>query len=235
MRWLFLFSLALAGGCSLFDAAGSEGGSEVCESMEPERSATATWDPNIMGGGNCSYGPSEEILVAGVSADAYDDSAGCGGCLEVTRPGRATVLVRVVDSCIGCPDGTVVLSEGAFTMLEPNIDVGVIDVDWRWVECPVEGAIGIHFIRDSNVNWLAVQVRNHRHRIASLEARATGADSWLALTRATYNYFIADAGLGAGPFDFRVTDRYGHVLEENGMELGMDVVRTGSAQFPSCE
>jgi expansin (peptidoglycan-binding protein) len=233
MRRALLLCPILAAGCSLLDAA--DDGDELCESMEGERATTATYEPTILDGGNCSYGPSEDIMVAGVSGVDYAASGGCGGCLEVTRPGRGTVLVRVVDSCLDCADGQVVLSEGAFTMLEPDTDVGVIDVDWHWVECPVEDAIGIHFIADSSPDWLAVQVRNHRHRIASLEARASGADSWLSLTRATYNYFIADAGLGPGPFDFRVTDLYGHVLEENGMELGMDVVRPGSAQFPSCE
>jgi len=235
MRGAVALCLMLAAGCSLFDAAGNGEGREVCESQEAERSSSATYDSTITGGGNCSYGPSPDVMVAGVSEVDYAGSIGCGGCLEVERPGRGSVLVRVVDSCFGCIAGDVVLSEEAFTMLEPNLDVGVIDVAWHWVECPVEGPIGIHFIADSNPLWLAVQVRDHRHRIASLEARASGADSWLTLGRADYNYFIAEEGLGEGPFDFRITDVYGHVIDENGMGLGMDVVRTGSSQFPLCD
>ena len=225
----------LAGGCALIDASGGGEDSDVCESGEAESSTSATYDPTITEGGNCTYGASPDIMVVGVSEFDYQGSVGCGGCLEVERPGRGTVLVRVVDSCFGCAGGEVVLSQDAFAMLEPNLDLGVIDVSWHWVECPVEGPIEIHFIADSNPLWLAVQVRNHRHRIATMEARASTADSWLTLERADYNYFIAEEGLGEGPFDFRVTDIYGQVMEESEMALGMDVVRAGSSQFPTCE
>jgi expansin (peptidoglycan-binding protein) len=225
----------LAGGCSLVDASGDGDGAEVCEAAEAETTTSATYDPTITEGGNCTYGPSADVMVVGVSELDYRGSVGCGGCLEVERAGRGSAVVRVVDSCLGCAGGEIVLSEDAFAMLEPNLDVGVIDVTWHWVECPTDDAIGIHFILDSNPLWLAVQVRNHRHRIDSLEARASGADSWLTLERADYNYFIAEEGLGEGPFDFRITDIYGHVMEESGMALGMDVVRSGTAQFPTCE
>ena len=233
--WHALIAVLLAGGCALFDAAGEGETSEVCEADEPTRTVAATYDPMATGEGNCTYGPSDDLMVVGVSGVDYDGSTGCGGCLEVERPGRGTILVRVVDSCFACADGELVLSEQAFAMLEPNLDLGVIEVSWRWVECPAPGAIGVHFIEDASDLWLAVQVRDHRHRIASVEARASGADSWRLLERAEYNYFIADDGLGSGPFDFRITDVYGHVVEESGMALGMDVVRSGSSQFPSCE
>jgi expansin (peptidoglycan-binding protein) len=229
-----LAAVVLAGGCSLVDAASQDETPEVCEADEPVRTVDATYDPTATQGGNCTYGPTDDLVV-GVSELDYQGSVGCGGCLEVERPGRGTILVRVADSCFACAAGELVLSEEAFAMLEPNLDLGVIEVSWRWVECPAQGPIEIHFIADSNPLWLAVQVRNHRHRIASLEARASGADSWLTLERADYNYFIAEEGLGEGPFDFRVTDIYGHVMEESQMALGMDVVRSGSAQFPSCE
>lgn len=225
----------LAGGCSLFDAAGDREPGEVCEAEEAVRTTEATYDPAATGGGNCTYGPSADVMVTGVSEVDYDGSLGCGGCLEVERPGRGTILVRVVDSCFGCVGGQLVLSQQAFAMLEPNLEVGIIDVSWRWVECPAGEAIGIHFIEDASALWLAVQVRDHRHRIAALEARMSGADSWLELDRTDYNYFIAEGGLGEGPFDFRITDIYGHVVEESGMALGMDVVRTGTSQFPACE
>lgn len=234
------FGLFLAGGCSLFDAAGEQatpdggGEPEVCEAGESARTSQATYDPGIMGGGNCTYGPSADLMVAGVSSVDYDGSVGCGGCLEVERSGVATIVVRVVDSCVGCADGQVVLSPEAFQMLEPDLEVGVTPVTWRWVECPVDGALSIHFLCGSSDQWLAVQVRDHRHRIASLEAQVSGASSWLALDRADYNYFIADPGIGFGPLDFRITDVYGHQVIETGMEVASDVLRAGSQQFPTC-
>jgi expansin (peptidoglycan-binding protein) len=245
--------LLLAGGCSLVDALGGSdpapgvdggsggdvdaGGSDagmVCEAGEAMRSGEATFDPGIITGGACTYGPSDDMVVA-VSDDLFEESGACGGCLEVERPGVGTVFVRVVDVCITCDESDLVLSLEAFTQLEENPDTGVIDVEWRWRECPVVGAIEVHFKEFSASDYLEVQVRNHRHRVASLEAQVSGAGSWLAIAREEYNYFRVEDGLGPGPFDFRITDIYGHVVVETGMALGSDVIRTGSEQFPSCE
>jgi hypothetical protein len=236
MRVRSAFVLGLAAGCSLVDAAGEPaGGGEVCESGESPRTTEATYDPGIMNGGNCTYGPSPDLMVVGLSEFDYQGSLGCGGCLEVERTGVATIVVRAVDSCVTCNAGELVLSAEAFQMLEPNLDVGVIDVTWRWVECEVDGPLAIHFKEYSDELWLAVQVRDHRHRIASVEAQLSGAGSWLALDRADYNYFIADPGIGLGPLDFRIRDVYRHEVIETGMEVASDVVRAGSQQLPTCQ
>ncbi|HEU5058225.1 MAG TPA: expansin EXLX1 family cellulose-binding protein [Kofleriaceae bacterium] len=228
--------VAAAGGCSLVDAGGEPEAGGPCESVEAERGPVeATYDPTIMGGGNCTYGPSPDPMVVGVSAVDYDGSIGCGGCIEVERAGVGAVLVRVVDSCVGCEPGEVVLSADAFQMLEPDLEIGVIDVSWRWVECPVDGPVDIHFMEDSNELWLAIQVRNHRHRLRAVDARVSGADSWLSLARADYNYFIAADGLGPGPLDFRITDVYDHVVEESGMLVTGGALEAGSQQLPACD
>jgi expansin (peptidoglycan-binding protein) len=231
-------AVALTGGCSLFDAAedtAPHDGGEVCESGESPRSTQATYDPGIPGGGNCTYGPSEDLMVVGLSAADYAGSFGCGGCLEVERSGVATIRVRAVDSCLSCAAGDLVLSAEAFQMLEPNLDVGVIDVAWRWVECDVDGPISIHFMDGSSDLFLAVQVRDHRHRIQSVDAQVSGADSWRGLDRLNYNYFVADPGIGFGPLDFRIRDVYGHEVIESGMEVASDVLRPGTQQLPDCE
>jgi expansin (peptidoglycan-binding protein) len=235
MRWLVALSLLPAAGCALFDAAGQEGGGdETCEEGESARSSQATYDPSIVDGGNCTFGPSSDLMVVGLSEFDYQGSLGCGGCLEVERTGVAAIVVRAVDSCLACNAGELVLSAEAFQMLEPDLDVGVIPVTWHWVECEEAGPLSIHFKEGSDDQWLAVQVRDHRHRVASLEAQVSGAGSWLALDRADYNYFIADPGIGFGPLDFRITDVFGHEVIETGMEVASDVLRAGSQQFPSC-
>lgn len=49
-----------------------------------------------------------------------------------------------------------------------------------------------------------------------------------------YNYFLMPQGLGPGPYDFRVTDMYGHVLEEKGMPFLLAASIPGRGQFDSC-
>jgi expansin (peptidoglycan-binding protein) len=75
-------------------------------------------------------------------------------------------------------------------------------------------------------------VRNHRYPIAKLEAMQAGA--YVEIPRVDYNYFVEPAGLGPGPYQLRVTDQRGHVLEDSAVALGDDVTRTGAAQFPAC-
>lgn len=228
--------LAAAGGCALVDASGEPDPPTACESAEAERGPVdATYDPTITEGGNCTYGPSDDTMVVGVSEFDYGGSTGCGGCLEVERAGVARVVVRVVDSCAACTQGELVLSEDAFLVLESNIDVGVVPVTWRWVECPVDGPIAVQFMEDANELWLAVQVRDHRHRIAQVEARVSGADSWRLLDRTDYNYFLADDGMGPGPLDFRVEDVYGHQVAASDMMVEGGALRAGDDQLPSCE
>jgi expansin (peptidoglycan-binding protein) len=47
-----------------------------------------------------------------------------------------------------------------------------------------------------------------------------------------YNYFVASSGIGPGPYTFRVTDMYGHVLTDTGIPLIERGVFYGAAQFP---
>ena len=81
--------------------------------------------------------------------------------------------------------------------------------------------------------WTAVQIRNHRHAIASFEVLV--GDTWVGVPRVDYNYFVKDDGMGAGPLSFRVTDVVGNVLEDSGIPLLDDADAPGSMQFPACE
>ena len=85
----------------------------------------------------------------------------------------------------------------------------------------------------SNAWWTGVQVRNHRFPIAAFEVR--GADgAYRAIARQGYNYFVAESGMGEGPYTFRLTDARGQMIEDSAIRLaeGQDVA--GQAQFPPC-
>jgi expansin (peptidoglycan-binding protein) len=55
------------------------------------------------------------------------------------------------------------------------------------------------------------------------------------VAREQYNYFVAPEGLGDGPYDLRVTDAYGHAVEEPAVAPGDGIVVEGTEQLPACE
>jgi expansin (peptidoglycan-binding protein) len=208
-------------------------------SSKPTGSCTAAPDDAIGEGtyydadgtGACSFDASpDDLLVAAMNAPDFDNAAWCGACLEVTGP-MGVVTVRVVDECPGCAHGDLDLSPQAFQQLAP-LSAGRISIMWHEVACPVTGPIAYHFKDGANAYWTAIQIRNHRYPIATVEAMVGSA--YEAIPRVDYNYFVDSAGLGPGPYTLRVTDTRGHVLEDSGVPLGDDVTHAGGAQFPAC-
>ena len=117
---------------------------------------------------------------------------------------------------------------------------GIVPVTWKYIPCDVMGPIAYHFKDGSSRYWTAVQIRNHRHAIKSVELQPAGG-SFHNLDRVDYNFFIDAADIGPGPYTLRVTDIYDQVLEDSGIAYpdpnvplasGWDV--SGSGQFPAC-
>lgn len=184
------------------------------------------------GSGNCSFDAApDDPLVAAMNDADYAGAGACGACVEVTGP-DATIVVRVVDRCPECPAGDIDFSEAAFAMIAKK-ELGRVPITWQYVSCPVSGSLAYRFKEGSSQWWTAVQVRNHRNAIATFEV-GDGMGGWKSVMRADYNYFIDEGGMGPGPFDFRVTDVEGNVVEDLGVPLGDGAVAAGAGQFPAC-
>jgi expansin len=197
-----------------------------------EHQGEATYYTFADGSGNCGFPATpDNLMVAAMNHVDYAASAVCGSCAMIAGP-NGTVTVRIVDQCPECPEGDIDLSPDAFELIAP-IEQGRVPITWDYVACEVEGPIVYHFKDGSNPFWTAVQIRNHRTPIQSVEA-ADGAGNFVALGRVDYNYFIADAGLGEGPYTFRVTDTLGEVLEDGGIPLMDDGDAPGATQFAGC-
>ena len=77
----------------------------------------------------------------------------------------------------------------------------------------------------------AVQIRNSRNPIAALEY--WNGSAWVNVPRTSYNYFVqTNPGMGSGPYSFRVTDHYGHVLTDSGIAHVENGTVSGGGQFP---
>jgi expansin len=166
-----------------------------------------------------------------MNSDDWEGSLPCGACANVTGP-HGQVTVEIVDLCPECVHGDLDLSPDAFERLAPLVD-GRIQIAWELVACEPEGPITWQFSAGSNPWWVAVQVRNHRNQVASVQAD-TG-DGWRQMTRTNWNHFIAEAGLGAGPFRLRAIDVHGEIIVDDAVPLLEDAGVDGPTQFPSCE
>lgn len=185
------------------------------------------------GGGNCSFAPSSDLLVTAVAAPDWAGSAQCGRCLEVWGP-EGRIVVRVVDQCPECAAGHLDLSASAFDLIADPVQ-GIVPVSFRSIDCPVTGNVTVHQKDGVNVWWFAVQVRNARYGIASIELRENGSAIWQAMARQDYNYFLLTSGPGlAFPVALRITDVHLHQIVENVVTVIPDGDTPGAHQLPRC-
>ena len=183
------------------------------------------------GAGACGFGASPgDLMVAAMNAPDYNNSAVCGEYVLVNGP-NGSVMVRIVDLCPGCASGDLDLSQEAFALIAP-LSRGRVPITWQVVSPDLPGPIAYHFKDGSNQWWTAVQIRNHRNPIARFEYLKDGSQ-WVEVPRTSYNYFVQTGpGMGVGPFTFRVTDAYGHVLVDSGIVHVENGTVNGAAQFP---
>ncbi|HEY5950410.1 MAG TPA: expansin EXLX1 family cellulose-binding protein [Kofleriaceae bacterium] len=223
-----ILCICLVLGCGGGDDSNLPGGS--CSDAPAEAAGEGTYY-DADGTGNCSFDATpNDLLVAAMNAADYNNAAWCGACLEVSGP-TGKVVVRVVDQCPGCAHGDLDLSPEAFAMLSP-LSAGRVPITWHEVACNVTGPIAYHFKDGANAYWTAIQIRNHRYPIATVEAM--DGSGWRDIPRVSYNYFVEESGLGSGPYTLRVTDTRGHVVEDAAVALGDNVTRIGGDQFPLC-
>ena len=199
----------------------------------PEHTGEATYYWEADGSGNCLFPPTPgDVMVAAVATHDYgEDARLCGATARVQGP-YGSIQVRIVDRCpdAGCLPGHLDLHPEAFKKIAP-IEYGRVNITWRLVSPPVAGNIAYHFKDGSNPWWVAVQVRNHRNPLARFEVLQNG--GWASLPRQQWNYFLASAGLGSGPFTFRVTDVFGNQIVTENVPLLDDESYPGGAQFPA--
>jgi expansin (peptidoglycan-binding protein) len=196
----------------------------------PFHSGVATYYA-ATGAGACSFDASpQDLLVAAMNAEEYDNAAACGAYVHVAGP-TGTVTVRIVDLCPECQTGHLDLSQEAFAQIA-DLPQGLAPITWQVVSPALAGPIAYHFKDGSNPWWTAVQIRNHRNPIEKLEYLAAGGQ-WVAAPRTAYNYFVqTNPGMGPGPYTFRVTDRYGNALTDSGIPHVENGTVAGAAQFP---
>ena len=174
---------------------------------------------------NCSYPspPADDLFVA-LSPPQYDGAAACGGYLTVTGP-DGSVTVQVIDQCPDCAAGHIDLSEPAFAELAP-LGAGLINVRYQYLaDPPLPGPITMEVKSGSSQYWLALLADNTGNPLAAVQVE-TPSGGWISLARASYNYWIAQSGAGAGPFTVRLTDTEGNQVTVHNVALDPGAVQS---------
>ncbi len=207
---------------------GGSGGSGGGNPLSSPESGVATYY-DATGAGACSFDPSPNDLdVAAIDMPEWNGSAPCGECVAVTGP-QGSVTVRIVDLCPGCETGHLDLSMQAFSQIA-DVSAGRVPITWQVVPCDVQGNLQYRYKEGSSQYWTAIQVRNSRLPVASLEVQLNGA--WQMVTRSDYNYFVEPNGVGTtAGFGVRVTASDGQQLVDALPPLQPELVVSGAAQF----
>jgi expansin (peptidoglycan-binding protein) len=179
------------------------------------------------GDGNCSYpGLPDGGLFVALSPGEYAGSAACGSYVEVTGP-DGSVTAEVADQCPPCQAGHVDLSEQAFQRIAP-LSAGEVPVTYHTiVDPPLPGPLSVLVKTGSNPYYLALLPIGAGNARASVQV-SSPAHGWQQLARTSYGYWLAAAGLGAGPFTVRLTDSAGHQATLTGITLSPGVVQPTS-------
>jgi expansin (peptidoglycan-binding protein) len=200
-------------------------------SAEPKHTGQATYYTSADGSGNCSFDPTpNDLMIGAMNATDYAGSAVCGGCVRLDGP-NGSITIRIVDQCPECPKGNIDLSPQAFDHIAAR-SAGRVPISWEYTACDVSGPLVYRFKEGSSQYWTAVQVRNHRFRIAKFEYQKGG--QFVAVPREDYNYFVEASGMGTGPYTFRLTDVYGNAVTDSGIAFEEAAEVSGKAELPVC-
>lgn len=181
-----------------------------------------------VGDGACSYGPSDDMMIAAMNTTDYETSQACGAHVLVRGANGASVTVRITNECpLPCAPGQLDLSEQAFAELAP-VATGRIAVTWSLLSPETAGTISIRYKTGSSPYWCGIQALGHRNPLARLEVGTSG--GWRRLDRTEYNYFLSPDGSGCGGA-IRITDIYGERLTIDGIALRPEVVQPTRVQF----
>ncbi|KAJ0402229.1 hypothetical protein ATCC90586_002210 [Pythium insidiosum] len=129
--------------------------------------------------GNCNFMAFPEAATrkyAALNTPQFEATKNCGRCAEVkciddrcTAEAKAkSEVVYIVDQCPGCAHGDLDLSPDVFLAVT-GLKSHRLKVQWRFVDCPVQGNVKYCLKNGSNEFWTAIQPTNVVAGIRSVE------------------------------------------------------------------
>ncbi|HNZ98963.1 expansin EXLX1 family cellulose-binding protein [Ruminococcus sp.] len=173
-----------------------------------------------------------DYYYAAMNTADYNTAMLAGAYVEVTGP-KGSVDVYIVDRLPEGAKGDIDLDPAAFEKIADKVD-GRVPITWKII--PFDKAetepMSYRYKTGATKYWFEMQVFNQKYPIYSLELLQNG--KYIEVPREEYNYFNLKGAVEPGPFTFRITDIYGHVVIEEGVDLKDNDVTPvkGTKQFP---
>jgi expansin (peptidoglycan-binding protein) len=182
-------------------------------------------------------------MYTALSTNLYDQPAGSSACGKCVQINGKTLLV--VDQCPAgtnppCTSSHLDLSPTAYTAVQGSLNPGSIPnspgLPVKFVPCPVTGNIQYSFTSSTQQYYLAMVILNARYGIQKVEYRPAGSCTWTAMSGRTDAdaHWIINGITVPSPIDFRVTDEWGHVVEDHNVQWSAGQTISGGGQFPAC-
>lgn len=210
-------------------------GSELSLGVEYQGRATFYDAANPAGGKvNSGYDNLTGSALAGITAInnvQWNGSEASGGFLEVSGPkqreGAAPIIVQISDQLVERADG-LDLSAEAFAKVADPVD-GIVNIDYELIGpgdgfvTPYGYSIGqgivVEGIPESNPNYGALRLNNHRYPVESVDLLTEGSGQ-VSLNRGGDNRFTLDTGsMMYGAQDLVVTDIFGQQVTLNDIDI----------------
>ena len=174
---------------------------------------------------------SRDYWITAMNLPDYNHAELAGAYLEVTGE-LGSINVLVTDLLPEGKKGDLDLYVDAFPLIAPA-EKGRVPVSWRILPLDTadDAPMSYKYKVGSTEFWTAVQVRNHRYPIETLEVLNADGE-FVQLPRRDFNYFEAQSGLGKGPFTFRITDIYGQSVIDEDIPFTPEEIAEGHAQLP---
>lgn len=180
----------------------------------------------------CSLPIEEDAIHVALPAESFRGGVACGGCVSLfsIEGGGANLRAVVVDECADCGPEEIRVDPESLEVLRGS-SARPTNFIWSFATCERDGPIEYFFRADSDASRLAVQPRNLRQPVETIEL--AGPDGELVPLARDGGWHVGE-GLGPGPFDTRVVDLYGHEIEDLSIELRAGESVPGGYQLPAC-
>ncbi|QRV84699.1 expansin-yoaJ [Ceratobasidium sp. AG-Ba] len=165
--------------------------------LNATQSSIATTYGGNWPGGMCSFSDYPHVGLNGVALgkEQWFGAAGCGACIKITGA-SGSVIAMVNDQCPECVDNHLDLDEAYAAQVDVNFRTkGIFDIKWQFVPCPVTGNLQFKNKEGTSAWYFAVQVRNSRLPIDTLEVSTNSGATWTSVNREPYNFFTPTADL----------------------------------------
>jgi expansin (peptidoglycan-binding protein) len=184
-------------------------------------------------------------MYTAISTNIYDAPSGsdsCGKCVQVN--GKTLIVVDQCPANSSNPscsaDHLDLGGQSTYSAVAPSNGMGQVPnnpgVGVKFVACPVTGNIQYSFTSSTQQYYLAMIILNARYGIQSVEFRASGTCNWTAMPARTDKdpHWVIGSGTVPNPIDFRVTDEWGHVVEDHNVKWAAGQTVAGGGQFAAC-